>query len=735
MTFALHPLGSPLWEGLIAALCLGLWIYGLYVSRYHSLKVRWATGLLRLMILSVGWLILHEATFISKTMSVEPMKSAILVDRSGSMSTYLSSESGLTRLDRATEVVETIRQSELKTSLYSFDEQLVQGLPTEVPSAGTQFQDALSQLLASESNLAQIVLISDGHDFSPLTGMTSEEQENWLSMQGMPPIHSVYIGTMEDEPDLLIHSIEAPSFSYIRAPLKIDVTILARNLSNSDPQVQLLEDEKVIQFQTPVLDEHGFGRVNFEIYPDRVGEHLYQIHVPAHARESNTLNNSQFFMVETGRDKISVLHIAGSVTPDLQGLRALFENDPFIELTAFYILRTREHLQIGTDGRLIPPDEMALVQFPVEEIFDRQLYSFDVVVFQDFDAGNYFQNSYQARKLMQKIVLFVKENRGGLIVIAGPKTASGPSLALSPVGDILPIIPKKHRTPYIMETRQMKATETGKHHPVLIGFGSSLPEIFGLMDTHSLHAEADLLLQTPKKEPLLATRHVGKGRTIFLNSSSSWVWRREAMSEGKTSTEYDLFWRQVLKWVSGDPSLNPTQLKASTSQEQPLQVHTDLQLRNVNYVPLKNRKGTLTIRSAQSRESEALQTVPFTTSTNGMASLSLNLKQPGYYQMELQAGKGVPKTVRNLFLGGSVAEHQKNEPQPETLKILSSLTGGRFFDSPESFSVDDIQTKDKTIEKVIETKRVKLRDSLFLLPFILILAALEWIIRRSHHMA
>lgn len=740
MTLSLNPLDSTVLEALVLIACLALWIYGIFVSRFQPRWVQISTSILRFIILSTGWLILHEATLISQVVELEPQKTAVLVDHSGSMSALASGRDGVSRSDLSMEILEDIRQSDLKTTLYSFDNQLMQGVPLQVTSSSTDFSTALSQLVSKEPDLAQIVLISDGHDFSPLSRMSAVELESWTAMHGLPPIHSIYIGSIENEPDLLIHSVEAPSFSYIRTPLKIDVTIFARNLPEADPQIQLLEDQKIIQFHTPVLDEHGFGRVTFEVYPDRVGEHLYQVAVPHHPDETNTSNNTSNLLVETGRDKINVLHIAGSVTPDLQGLRSMFENDPFIEFTAFYILRTQEHLQIGSDGRMIPPDEMALVQFPVEEIFDRQLFSFDVVVFQDFDAGNYFRNSYQARKLMQKIKTFVIEQSGGLIVIGGPRTASGPSLALTSLGDILPILPKTYRTPYHMEYQKAVSTKAGRFHPMLAAFGADVPRIFGYMDTQSVHPDAALLLKTQGGDPLLATRYTGKGRTVFLNTSSSWIWRRESMSKGETSAEYDTFWRQVLKWASGDPSLNPTQLQASAPREQPLQVQAELTLRNRDYMPWKQKGGSLTIRPVNGKEKDtdtesSSEVVPFTTSKDGKAAISLNLPEPGYYKLELQAGKGQPKTVRNLFLGGSALEHQKNEPLPETLKLLSSLTKGQFFASPDDFSISKIKTQDLIVEKVLETKRIKLRDSLILLPLILILAALEWFIRRNNHMA
>lgn len=760
MSLSLTPLSSLPLEITVLILCLGIWGYGLYASRFQTTTVRAITSFLRLIILTVAWLIVHELTMVTTQSVKKPRHTAVLMDRSGSMFSGNNAPSGTSRINEGMRIVETLQKEGIKTMNFSFADQLSPGIPVQtsknsetlpMASSGTDFMSALTQLIRQNPDLGQIILISDGHDFSPLSRMSPDQIDAFVQVNAIPPIHSVYIGTMDETPDMLVHSVEAPSFSYIRSPLKIDVTMLARKMTDTVPQIQLLEDQKVIQFQSAALDEHGFGRGSFEIYPDQVGEHLYQIHIPPHADEKNTKNNTQSFLVKTGRDKINVLHIAGSVTPDLQGLRSVFERDPFIEFTAFYILRTREHSQISINGRAIPPDEMALVQFPVEEIFDRQLFSFDVVIFQDFDAGNYFRNSYQARKLLRKITTFVTDQHGGLVFISGPRTASGPSLALTPIGSILPVPPKAFRTRYHDGFQDLKPAEKGDssllEHPLLQGFEGGLPRIFGYMETGKPHKNTRILLKTKTNEPVLATRLVGNGRTLFLNTSSSWVWRREAMISGRTGADYDHFWRNMLKWASGDPSFNPIQIQTSSSRENPLLLKTEILLRDDHFRPLSRKQGTVRVQSVD--HPDQIVELPFTTSRDGVANLSAALTEPGFYRV-LYAPDPNAKTpssdkkspsgsryaiVKNIFLGGSMTEYRESDPRPETLRLLSSATGGRFFEHTDTFSTSAIDSTSMTVESVVSTRRTRLRDSILLLPILLLLAGLEWFVRRQNHLA
>ena len=54
-----------------------------------------------------------------------------------------------------------------------------------------------------------------------------------------------------------------------------------------------------------------------------------------------------------------------------------------LDIVAFFILRTR------TDDAKALDDELALIPFPVDELFTEHLPSFDAVVLQDIDALEY----------------------------------------------------------------------------------------------------------------------------------------------------------------------------------------------------------------------------------------------------------------------------------------------------------------------------------------------------------
>ena len=90
--------------------------------------------------------------------------------------------------------------------------------------------------------------------------------------------------------------------------------------------------------------------------------------------------------VAVARDRVRLLHVAGRPTYDVRALRTWLKSDASVDVVAFFILRTH------TDNVHASPDELALIPFPVDELFTKHLPSFDAVVLQDFDAAPYGLN-------------------------------------------------------------------------------------------------------------------------------------------------------------------------------------------------------------------------------------------------------------------------------------------------------------------------------------------------------
>ncbi|MDJ0841392.1 MAG: hypothetical protein QNK37_33090 [Acidobacteriota bacterium] len=728
---------GPLWmEAAVVLVTLAVFGYSVYATRHQTPKVRVLVGVLRFLLLGLGLLLLHHPTLTRSTTAPQEKRLAVVVDRSGSMGA--DNDEGISRYEKAYETVARIPE-DVQFDVFELDQSLSEPLgrqtrPRKLSGNKTDFHTSFSRLFSEYGDYTSVLLLSDGHDLGRLSQMSSEDTGRWLERLGAPPVNTVLIGSKLSGPEVAIHSIDAPGFSFVRAPLRIRATVIVRNLDKHETQVQLLQDDKVINIKDLVLDDQGFGTVEFEIYPEQQGEHLYSVYVPPHHLESNTENNRQQVLIDIGRDKINVLHIAGSITWDLHGLRDMFERHPLVDLTAFYIMRTRTHLQQGVDNRMIPHDEMALVPFPTEEIFDRQLFGFDVVFFHDFDAGTYFSDSYQARRLNRKIKEFVTEHRGGFVVVGGPRTAGGPSLGLTPLADILPLVPPIHRLAYDEQLYEGQLTDKGLKHPILRAYDPEFQVYSGAMQSLTVGKGADILIQDENNKPLLAVGEPGNGRVLFLNTSSSWKWRRDALAGGKTGDAYYDFWDQAIKWVIQDPALNQVRITATKTTADPLSVDMDVLLRDKSYNPAKSKDTQIIVTPLDGKSDPA--TLALSTDLKGAAQVRYTADRPGYYRIELAEEPWKTLSRANtVFLGGSQDELRNLDLVPETLQRLSTLSSARFAASADDFRPESLAWGKVQEKTIVETQRLKLRNWIWCLPLMILIVAIEWAVRRSSHLA
>ena len=729
---------GPIWlEILMFGITGAALVYAILATRHQPLNLRIIIGSLRFLLLSIGLMLLHHPTITRQIVVPKEQRMAVMIDRTGSMGA--ESGNGQTRYEKAYDMIGALPEDGRAYDIFEFDQNLSEPLggfpgPRKLSGNKTDFYSSLTQLLSESGDYTGILLLSDGHDLGKFTQMSTGETSTWLTRLSAPPINTVLVGDQMAGPEIAIHSIDAPAFSYVRAPVRIRATILVRNLDNHLTQVQLLDNENVIQIKDLALDDQGFGTVEFEHYPEVEGDNLYTIMVPPHPLETNIENNKQQVLMEIGRDKINVLHISGSITWDLQGIRSMFERNPLVDLTAFYIMRTREHFQQGVDGRLVPPDEMALVPFPTEEIFDRQLFGFDVVVFQDFDAGTYFTDSYQARRLMKKIRDFVSDHRGGFLVIGGPRSAAGPSLGLTPLAEIIPLVPPVHRIGYDESNRKPVLTEKGEKHPILRQFDPEKQSFAGSMQSLTVNKKAKVLLEDDEGTPLIAVSEPGNGRTLFLNTSSSWKWRRDAIADGRPASGYYSFWDQTLKWMIQDPSLNQVQVSTTKTVSNPLAVDVDILLRDQNYEPAENAEVTIQLTPLDKKAAPLQTTVH--TDRNGTGQAKFATDRPGYYRIEVVeepwASFYRPATI---FLGGSQEELRNLDLAPETLQRLASLSGGKFLSGNGQLSARSFVWGKPQSKTIVETKRLKLRNWIWSLPILILIGGIEWAFRRSSHLA
>ena len=272
-----------------------------------------------------------------------------------------------------------------------------------------------------------MVLISDGVDTGrigegPLDATTRADLEALGA-----PVHTVGLGETSLR-DLSVAAVLADDFAFVRTPVNIEAVIRQTGLADRQVDVTLARDGRPIANRSVVLrGPHSEERVSFDWLPDHPGTSVFRVSTPVLAGEALASNNEQTFTVKVIRDRVRVLHLCGRPSWDQRFLRAMLRRDPNVDLVSFFILRTE------TDEQPWNRDELSLIPFPTYEIFEEQLRSFDLVIFQNFNYA-----PYGVEPFLPGVRDYV-EGGGAIAMIGGDLSFASGGYGATPLADVLPV--------------------------------------------------------------------------------------------------------------------------------------------------------------------------------------------------------------------------------------------------------------------------------------------------------
>ena len=271
--------------------------------------------------------------------------------------------------------------------------------------------------------------------------------------------------------------------------------------------------------------------------------------------EVSPRNNQAAIVINAVRERLKVLLVSGQPHAGTRAWRNLLKSDPAVDVVHFTILRSTDR----DDGA--PLTDLALIVFPVQELFEDKLKDFDLIVFDRFA-----QRGALAAAYFDNIAAYVR-NGGAMLIAAGPEFADPQGLAETGLKDILPAQP----TGRIVErpfTAQLSAA--GRRHPVTQplattaapAMAATLPaprwgRWFRLIEAH---APGGVTLMTgPDEAPLLVLGRVGEGRIAQVLSDQLWLWAR-GYDGGGPHAELT---RRLIHWLMREPALEEERLRAA----------------------------------------------------------------------------------------------------------------------------------------------------------------------------
>lgn len=362
------------------------------------------------------------------------------------------------------------------------------------------------------------------------------------------PVHILNTGRV-DEIDRKVTLVKAPRYGIVNegADISFRIDDIGPDETPLEGRGQAIvtlrvDGEEVLRQPVPVGAE-----VSFSAPLPHPGRTVIELEAEAAAGELSPRNNIVVLPIAAIRDRLRVLLISGEPHAGERVWRNLLKSDPAIDLVHFTILRPIEKAQ--SDSAL--ERELALIEFPQDELFIEKLNEFDLVIFDRYTYRGVL-NSYHFDNLARYV-----ESGGAVLVSSGPEFNGMLSLAARRnFAFILPAMPSGDEiaTPF-----RPKLSEIGAKHPVTAG----LPEqdYWGrwLRIMPAAKRSGETLMTDGADHPLLILDRVGEGRVGLIQSDHVWLWAR-GFDGGGPHAE---LLRRIAHWLMKEPELEEEQLLLS----------------------------------------------------------------------------------------------------------------------------------------------------------------------------
>jgi uncharacterized membrane protein len=620
----------------------------------------------------------------------------VLADASRSMA--LDGDDGRPRLAARDEAIARLQKDGrgARIVVLGFGDGPAAPLPDSPPGGDASARSPRSDLGAALRGLAAsaverpaaVVVVSDGRLDDPPAD-ASEASLHALGEALRVPIDT--IATTRVAPaDASIRRVSAAGAAVAHVPLPLrveagcagglacgELTVAARELRDDGPPALLASGI--------VHVEDGKGTLDLTITLERAGTHIVEVAVSPPLGDTIPANDRRLVTFNVSRERVRVLHVAGHPTNDVRALRQWLKSDASIDVVAFFILRTpNSDVRAGYN-------DLALIPFPVDELFKDHLPSFDAIVLQDFDA-----QPYGLEKYLENIRHYVRTG-GGLVMVGGQNSFVAGGYAGTPLADVLPVeldgsarAASADTSPFVPEW-----TAEGRTAPLLGPLrdvvGDELPQMPGanvLGDVRpggvALWSHPTLLTRSGARMPVLAIGDEGDGRTVALGLDGAWELEFSELGARTAGRGHGALWDGLLGWLMRDPRFEPAQIEivggCTAGLPSVLRAHIFSAARaartsaappviELDVTRIDGPKAPLHIERPAPEDASAVD-------------LPLPALDPGAYTARVRSAGGAA-TRKDFACETGGDEWADSRPDPQRLEALAKATGGAFVNASD----------------------------------------------------
>jgi hypothetical protein len=783
-------------QGLSAVICVALaigasvGIWSLYKTEGRNLSafVRAMLGGLRLLILGCVGLMLLDVILVIDRREKIASHLLVLVDTSESMgltdpydeatargivnglgTTAAGSESDIAATRQRSRL--DLAQASLKPllgdladgrllSFYQFDSKATQ-LEGEDPlselkprGVGTAIGTALSQALAAQRGqpLAGVVVVTDGQS----NGGEDPRKVAQQAGHDGTVIHSLMVGSERGPSNVRLSDVEASPVVFVRDPTQIMVMLESQGMQGRTAGVRLERRQKgedwieVGRTDLTLGEDGSIQRVPFTFTPEVVGQFEFRGTVLDAGPELTDSDNSAVKSIKVVRQRIRVLVVAGSPSPEVQFLRNALLRDQVCDLSCWLQSASENYEQVGhRPVRRLPSTPQELSYFDVLVLIDPN--------FKKLGPG-----------WDEMITKFVGDAGGGLIYVAGElytnalfdtaKTDAGGGSSDAWLST-LPVVSEAGLYQSAAEVRlnsqetwNLELTADGNEDPIFHfspdkaknrAILASLPGMYWYYPVTRVKPGATILAQHGDqrmqnqfgRHALMAMQRYGPGRTVFIGFDATYRWRY------LHEQYFDGFWSRLIDRVGRSKVLGGRYPFTLSTDKNVYRTGDRVNLRvQLTGTPEEaSSVGTLQCEVEVPDGEPISYDLEPNPDQPDLLETSFTVEKGGAYVIHVSSATQAARdpSVRPATLPFRVEPPRQETDKPGTnrplLEDLAKASGGRVF-TPADAKEIPTALPIKEVERLIQY-REELWDAPLGMILIVTLLTVEWVLRKIYKMA
>ena len=733
MSISVNPVaGYLVWLLVSTGLLWATW--RIYLPRIQPLSPAWRRVLLGFRLattLALIVLLLRPSIVIDEP-DDRPQRLLLLADSSRSMSV----EDGPEGQSRREAVVSLIERSagrltddeRLEVRLYDFDQSLrsTETFGTATDGDWTDLAASLEELTRQnrDGRIASAVVLTDGavRTAKPTSDLVAAAAQTFAEETGAA-ITPVAIGSSTlaiEGVDLVVEDVLVSPTTFEKKAVPVRAKVRLQNFDGRAANVRLLLEPlsgegELIEIAPapgtqPAASIRGRGAtttttVELSFRAVQAGEFKLRVAVEPADDEIQTANNA--------RDAL--------ITVRKGGLRVLYLDSARWEPK--FIRRVNATSQIQLDYVFTPDFDSLVEAEQTDDWFTDQRY--DVFLIGDIPV----EAIDESRRVAIGGKLSAAIRRGaGVGLIAGPKLTER-----RPQGAFAVAMPGRFESGVPLATEEgvrLTPTPEGLSHFVLRLGGpqvfEQLPPLERVFPVVPSNEIVDVLAETPDGQPLVVVAEAGRGRTMLVAMSDTWLWYRAGQPE-----VHQRFWQQSLLWLGRKEEESDAGLQLTVS---PRQVDRgEIVTAEASYQSTSTAEsGTLRVSLAKPDGTTAV--LKDGGSESGFSIPVEDTDAAGDYTLKLERvvdDEPTETIERRFVVNASDPELDRPATDLATLDRVAAASGGTVI-TPERFDdwltelLESLAAGDASRQRL-----VSLWDGWPPLIVFIVLAATEWTVRKS----